>query len=119
MPDKSKSASLLTLDTFGDLLKYLRKRAQLTQRELAIAVGYSEAHVSRLEKNQRLPDLTTLAALFVPALGLEEEPDTLARLVELAAAARGEKFSASGKLTVTHSFEQEVIETFEEVEIPL
>ena len=41
--------------TFGDLLKYLRRRARLTQREVAIAVGYSEAHISRLEQNQRPP----------------------------------------------------------------
>jgi tetratricopeptide (TPR) repeat protein len=32
--------------TFGDLLKYLRRRARLTQRELSIAVGYSEALTS-------------------------------------------------------------------------
>jgi transcriptional regulator with XRE-family HTH domain len=75
--------------TFGDLLKFLRKRAQLTQRELAIAVGYSEAHVSRLEKNQRLPDLATTAALVIPALGLDDEPETAARLMQLAADVHG------------------------------
>jgi hypothetical protein len=28
--------------TFGELLKYLRRQARITQRELAIAVGYSD-----------------------------------------------------------------------------
>ena len=60
--------------TFGDLLKHLRRRQHLTQLELSIAVGYSEAQISRLEKNLRLPDLTALKALFVPALHLEDEP---------------------------------------------
>jgi predicted ATPase/transcriptional regulator with XRE-family HTH domain len=75
--------------TFGDYLKYLRRRARLTQREVAIAVGYSEMQISRLEHNQRRPDLATLMALFVPALGLEDEPDCVDRLLELAAVARG------------------------------
>jgi predicted ATPase/transcriptional regulator with XRE-family HTH domain len=76
--------------TFGDFLKYLRRRARLNQRELAIAVNYSTAQISRLEQNQRLPDLATLLALFVPALELSDEPELVARLLELAAAARGE-----------------------------
>src|SRR5512138_2914472 len=76
--------------SFGDLLKYLRRRARLTQLELSIAVGYSEAQISRLEKNQRLPDLAALKALFVPALQLGEEPQLAARFLELAESARQE-----------------------------
>ena len=53
--------------TFGDLLKYLRRRAGYTQRELSIAVGYSDTQISRLEHNERLPDLATLTARFLPA----------------------------------------------------
>ncbi len=75
---------------FGSLLKFLRRRARLTQMELGIAVGYTEAHISRLENNQRLPDLAALAALFVPALDLNDEPELAARLLELATLARGE-----------------------------
>jgi len=78
-------------DTFGDLLKYLRRRAQLTQRELGIAVGYSEAHVSRIEKNQRAVDSATIAALFLPALGLSHDSELAKRLFELAARARGQE----------------------------
>jgi predicted ATPase/DNA-binding XRE family transcriptional regulator len=74
--------------TFGELLKYLRRRAGLTQRELAIAVGYSDTQISRLEKNQRAADPATVAALFVPALLIQGEPQVAARLIQLAAAAR-------------------------------
>ncbi len=74
--------------TFGDLLKYLRQRAGLTQRELSIAVGYTESHISRLENNQRAPDAAVLAARFVPALGLELERAWVARLLALAGGER-------------------------------
>ena len=76
--------------TFGGLLKFLRRRAQLTQRELGLAVGYSESQISRLERNERLPDMAAVAALYVPALGLEDDPAAAAQLLALAAAARGE-----------------------------
>jgi len=94
---------------FGDMLKYLRRRVQITQRELAIAVGYTEAHVCRLEKNERMPDLTTVAALFVPALYLEDEPDLLESFLKLAASARSEKQIASikiNRITIEHQAEQ-------------
>jgi WD40 repeat protein/transcriptional regulator with XRE-family HTH domain len=79
-----------TFATFGDLLKYLRRRERLTQLELSIAVGYSEAQISRLEKNQRLPDLAAIKALFIPALHLEQEPALSAQLLALAQSARQE-----------------------------
>ncbi len=56
--------ALDSFSTFGDLLKYLRRRERLTQLELSIAVGYSEAQISRLEKNQRLPDFEGLVLLL-------------------------------------------------------
>src|SRR6476620_11626644 len=84
----SAAISPSSFTTFGDLLRYLRRRARLQQRDLAIAVGYSEGQICRLEQNQRLPDLPTLAARFVPALDLEDAPELAARLLELAAAAR-------------------------------
>ena len=74
--------------TFGDLLKYLRKREEFTQREFALLVGYSDTQISRLEQNQRVPDGATLKALFVPALHLEHEPQWVERLLELARQAR-------------------------------
>ncbi len=84
MPASTRAITLDTFTTFGDLLRYLRRRAGLTQIELSIAVGYSHAQISRLEQNQRPPDQATVAARFVPALHIEDEPDLVARLLELA-----------------------------------
>jgi predicted ATPase len=71
--------------TFGELLRFLRRKADLTQRELSIAVGYSESQISRLEQNERAPEEATLAARFVPALYIEDEPQWVVRLLELGA----------------------------------
>lgn len=73
---------------FGGMLRVLRHRARLTQRELGLAVGYSEAQISRLEKGKRLPDPSVVAALFLPALGLADEPGLAAQLHQLAGTAR-------------------------------
>src|SRR5260221_12390933 len=70
--------------TFGDLLKFIRRRSGLSQSELSIGVGYSVSQISRLEKNQRAPDAAAIAAGFVPELDLEKEPAWVARLLELA-----------------------------------
>jgi transcriptional regulator with XRE-family HTH domain len=79
---------------FGDLLRFLRRRAQLTQRDLGIAVGYNFAQICRLEQGQRLPDRSMVAAVFVPALGLEQAPELAARLIELADAAHQQRHDA-------------------------
>ncbi len=92
----SDPVSPSSFTTFGELLKYLRRREHLTQLELSIKVGYSEAQISRLEKNQRLPDPTGIKALFIPALHLEDEPEFAARLVELAQSARQADAPAPG-----------------------
>jgi predicted ATPase/transcriptional regulator with XRE-family HTH domain len=73
---------------FGSYLRHLRLRIHLNQRDLAIAVGYSESQISRLEQNQRLPDIDALRARFLPALQLNEEPDVADQLLRLAYAAR-------------------------------
>ena len=104
--------------TFGALLKYLRLRVRLNQTELAIAVGYSTAQISRLEQNQRLPDLTMLVALFVPALDLEDEPETVARLLELAAEARGEHLLGRS-VTITHTVRHEQRDAVDEQASPI
>lgn len=77
-----------SFSSFGEMLHYLRRQARLSQRELAIAVGYSESMISRLEHDERPPDVATIHALFVPALHLERQPESVARLIELASAAR-------------------------------
>ena len=85
-----------SFQTFGDLLKYLRRREHLTQMELSIAVGYSDAQITRLEKNQRRPDMAALKALFIPALRIENQPEVIARFLELAESARQEEAPVQG-----------------------
>ena len=83
-------STLEKFGTFGDLLRFLRRYAGLTQLELSVQVGYSHAQISRLEQNLRLPDIPTIEARFVPALYLEDEPLAAARLLDLAASVRRE-----------------------------
>jgi len=80
---------------FGELLRYLRKRAELSQRELALHVGYHYSYMSRIENNEHIPDSAVLMSRFVPALGLEKEPSWTQRLLELA--------NLGGERTVTPS----------------
>ncbi len=75
---------------FGTLLKQLRKRAGMTQADLAAAVGYSVPFISNLELNQRLPTVQMVMQRFVPALGLQNDAQMAAHLTERAAIARGE-----------------------------
>src|SRR5215510_6588536 len=82
--------------TFGDLLRFLRRRTGLTQMELSIAVGYSNTQISRLEQNERLPDIPTIEARFISALELADEPKAVARLLDLAANIRREDAPATG-----------------------
>lgn len=75
-------------DSFAPSLRYLRKRARLTQEELGRAVGYSREQIARLENGSRLPDLAVIAALFVPALLLERERALAERFLALAGQTR-------------------------------
>ncbi|MCB0112655.1 MAG: tetratricopeptide repeat protein [Caldilineaceae bacterium] len=96
--------------SFGAALKYLRKRARLTQDELGRAVGYGREQIARLENGNRLPDLTVLAALFVPALGLQREPQIVSQFMELAGAARltAQPAEDPAQITVTHTIHRSV-----------
>jgi ATP/maltotriose-dependent transcriptional regulator MalT len=88
---------------FGDLLRFLRRRAKLTQRDISIAVGYNFAQICRLEQGQRLPDPVVVAATFIGALGLEHEPEWAARLIELAEVAQQERRDAALAALAQHS----------------
>lgn len=90
MAERNDSLLLDPDPRFGLLLRQLRRRAGLTQAEFAAAVHLSTAQVSRLEQDERLPNVEAVAHQFVPALGLDDDPRLARRLVELAAAARGE-----------------------------
>ena len=97
---------------FGALLRQLRRRAGMTQTDLAAAAGYSVSFISSLEKGDRLPDVAVVAERFVPALALQDDMALAARLVEAAIAARGQARPIS--VTVTRS----VTVAVEEVELP-
>ena len=90
MPASISITTLEKFNTFGDLLRFLRRRVGMTQIELATAVGYSDTQISRLEENLRLPDIPTIEARFISALDLEAEPKAVARLLDLAANVRRE-----------------------------
>src|SRR5512138_2967830 len=96
--------------TFGELLTYLRKRVHLTQDELGRAVGYSRAHVARLENNQRLPSSSTVSARFVPALDLDDVPELAQRLIELATTAHQPRTNLPAPLTSFIGREKEIAE---------
>jgi predicted ATPase len=81
--------------SFGAMLRHLRRRALLTQSALGIAVGYSEPHIARLERGERLPDPAVVQAQFVPALGLDRDPEIAQQLIRLAHAARGDALTAT------------------------
>lgn len=105
-----RSTHSSTDHTFGVLLKQLRKRAGMTQGDLAAALGYSIALISSLEKAQRRPDLQAVSERFIPALGLQDDPAMAAALIEQAALARGERPPAS--ITLQRTTQLVVTETF-------
>lgn len=88
---------------FSQALRFLRKRARLTQDELGRAVGYSREQIARLENGSRLPDLAVIAALFAPALLLEGEQQLMEQFLALAGATRRVQ-----QITVTHTRETRI-----------
>jgi ATP/maltotriose-dependent transcriptional regulator MalT/DNA-binding XRE family transcriptional regulator len=113
MTNATHKSALLpeSFTTFGELLKYLRRRARLTQQDLATAVGYSVAQVCRFEQNRWRPNQATIGALFIPALDLQNAPEYAARLLQLAA----EPEARPRTITVTHTIEKEIVETVEDL----
>ncbi len=97
----SETSSEIEFASFGEFLRHLRRRARMTQRELGIAVGYSEAHIARLEANQRRPDIAAVTGRFLEALGLADDDADTQRLVALTNAARkgGQKSTSSDLLS--------------------
>lgn len=90
-------------NSFGPALRFLRKRARLTQDELGRAVGYSREQIARLENGSRLPDLAVIAALFVPALLLERDRALVEQFLALAGQTRRER-----QITITHNKETRI-----------
>ena len=92
-----------TFTQFGEMLRYLRLRARLSQRALGQEVGYTGAHVTRLESGERYPDPLIVRARFIDALNLRHEPELAERLIELASASN--PVPPIRKLTTSASFE--------------
>jgi non-specific serine/threonine protein kinase len=70
--------------SFGEMMRYLRERLHLSQRELAGRVSYHHSYISYIEKNMRIPDEDTLTSRFIPALQLENEPELTDQFLALA-----------------------------------
>lgn len=110
------------IEAFGPALKFLRKRARLTQDALGRQVGYSREYIAYLESGRRKPDPNAVASLFIPALHLTREPEWASRLIELAAQVRGKRAGDFGititfERTITTRIEMQVVETQVEQEI--
>jgi tetratricopeptide (TPR) repeat protein len=105
--------SFESLQSFPEGLKFLRKRSRLTQVELARAVGYSREQITHLESGRRKPDPTTIAALFIPALNLRDEPELASHLLGLAEATRRDsptsapETEADDEIDAAHRAEEE------------
>jgi len=80
----------------------------MTQRDLAAALGYSDSLISSLEKGQRQPDLEAVIQRFVPALGLQDDPLLASRLLESAAATRGERLAVQHRHASSFQPAQEI-----------
>ena len=118
MPKHKAMAPLESFQAFGDLLVYLRKRARLTQEELGRAVGYSRTQITLLEKNRRSPSVTTVRALFVPALELDESPEWAQRLIDLATEKRKPRTNLPTAVNVLIGREHEAAEVCGILRIP-
>lgn len=98
------TSEIETITSFGSYLRFLRRRARLTQIELSIAVGYSPGQISMLENGQRSPNPTTIAALFVPALGIQQDEHRCQHLLALA-----ETASPAHERNATHELVAEAV----------
>lgn len=64
---------------FGVILRELRKKANLTQEQLAFEAGIERNYVSLIELGKNQPTITTI---FKLAKALNIEPSRLLKLVE-------------------------------------
>lgn len=74
--------------TFGELLRHLRRKSGMTQEGLANRLGYSRSMIAALETDRRLPQVDEIHVNFAQALDLHDSRDQVERLVELLLVAR-------------------------------
>src|SRR5579859_3100181 len=58
--DTVRRTKPLRLSDVGQALKHFRSLHQLTQRDLAVLLGFDQSYISKLENGQNLRDLATL-----------------------------------------------------------
>lgn len=58
----------------GDLIKYLRKKQDITQEDLAARSGVSSATISKLEQGEKQPRIETLIDIAEDGLNLSATP---------------------------------------------
>lgn len=92
-------------NTFGEVLRLLRKRAGMTQTELGDAVGYSTAQICRLESGARRPNPSDVQRLFVPMLQRTNEPTLVGQLVTLS----DRRGAAFGTVTAVRGFSPQMV----------
>lgn len=90
------------LERGGKMLKGLRQRAGLTQKQIAGALGLPQSHISEFEKNKRhIPykHAQKLAALFnsIPSHFMTPNEETLEAMRELEEG-RGKQFASAEEL---------------------
>ena len=75
----------MTMITFGEKLRYLRRKNNLTQKELGMAVGFPEntadVRIAQYETNARMPREELLKKL-AQVLGVQKEILTVPVLTE-------------------------------------
>jgi transcriptional regulator with XRE-family HTH domain len=87
---ESSADSIPSLERGGKMLKELRQRAGLTQKQVADALGIPQSHISEFERDRRnIPckHAQTLATLFhaVPSYFMRPNDETLEAMDELGA----------------------------------
>ncbi len=75
----SRAESVKLRQTFGEVLRELRKKRGLSQEDLGFESGYHRTYISLLERGHRTP---SLEAIFKLAGALGVEPLEIVRLVQ-------------------------------------
>lgn len=69
-----------TVEAFGEVLKKYRKKAKLSQEELALSCGLDRTYIGLLERSKRQP---TLSTIFKIAEVVGVAPHVIIREVEV------------------------------------
>ena len=75
---------------FGELLKEARKRARLTQQELAEKVGIHHSYISKMEKEDYRPSFDK-AEMLAEALGINDDEEKYLEFLSAAKPLKGFK----------------------------